>query len=32
MDPAKLEHLLIREIRKFPGISRQDLADRLEMA
>ncbi len=32
MDPATLEHLLIREIRKFPGISRRDLADRLEVA
>lgn len=32
MDPATLEHLLLREIRKSPGISRRDLAQRLEVA
>ncbi len=32
MDSATLERLLLREIRRAPGISRRDLADRLSVA
>ncbi len=32
MDPATLERLIVREIRKATAISRRDLADRLEVA
>lgn len=32
MDPATLERLLIREIRRSSGISRRDLADRVDVA
>lgn len=32
MDTATLERLLIREIRRSPGISRRDLADRVDVA